>query len=228
MSPSRSAPVARYDFYGPVHKGLRLALSDLLVRLGRVDPGQPSAVAALAADLRRQLHLSAVHLDNENREVHGALRRRAPEAVHCLATAHDEHRHAFAEIERLAARAEEADAAARPAALRSLYLRFSRFVADDFAHMAEEELTVLPVLHRLFTDEELQEMEERIVAAEAPGDLLAMARMVVPAIDPVERTRMLGSFRTKAPAEVFEAVLEHAVRPSLPIEEWHRLSTELG
>ena len=133
----------RHDLYAPIHKGLRLALSDLLVRLGRADFADAAATAGLLAALRRQLVLSAGHLHHEEVEIHTVLEARAPGSTLTLEADHDHHRRAFVTLEAAIAAVEAAPPAERAAPARELYLAFSQFVAADFAHMAEEELTTL-------------------------------------------------------------------------------------
>lgn len=222
-------PVATHDFYGPIHKGLRYALSSLLVRLGQADPDDVALVGDLIADIRRQCRLSIVHLENEEREVHVALEARAPGAAARLEHAHEEHRQSLAEIEALAVRVEHApDRAAAAAEWRRLYLCFSQFVAEDLAHMAEEELVILPVLQSLFDDAELMAIEDAIMSAMVPAALMADAGLIAPAANRRERAAILGAFRATAPAQAFEAVMELAVRPSLTAEVWRELNADLG
>ncbi|MGZ5983468.1 MAG: hemerythrin domain-containing protein [Caulobacteraceae bacterium] len=221
MSFIQAKPAATYDFYGPIHKALRLSLSDLMVRLGRADPRD----AALLADLRRQLHLSARHLAHEDREIHTALEARCPGASERLVRAHDEHRAAFVELDVLIALVEQPDAL--PAAWRRLYLRFSEFVAEDLAHMAEEELVVLPVLQSLFTDAELAEIEGRVMQQIAPEDLVAYLRIMITAGSRADRLFLLGALRQAAPPEVFEGLVETAIKPRLTPEDWADLEQTL-
>jgi hypothetical protein len=222
-------PVAAHDFYAPIHKGLRYALSGLLVRLGQADPDDVAVTGALLADVRRQCRLSAVHLENEEREIHIALEARAPGASARLEHAHEEHRQSLAEIEAMASRIEHApDRAAAAAEWRRLYLRFSQFVADDLAHMAEEELVILPVLQSLFDDAELMAIEDAIMSTMNPADLMADASLIAPATTRRERAAILGAFRATAPAQAFEAVMELTVRPSLTVEVWRELHADLG
>jgi hypothetical protein len=222
-------PVATHDFYAPIHKGLRYAHSGLLVRLGQADPDDVAMVGALIADVRRQCRLSAVHLDNEEREIHVALEARAPGAAQRLEHAHEDHRQSLAEIEALTVRIEHAgDRAVAAAEWRRLYLRFSQFVADDLAHMAEEELVILPVLQSLFTDAELMAIEDAIMSTMAPPDLMADAALIAPATTRRERAAILDAFRATAPAQAFEAVMELAVRPALTPQVWRELNTDLG
>src|SRR5262249_29987692 len=143
----------------------------------------------LLADLRRQLHLSARHLAHEDLEIQPALESRAPGATERLVRAHDEHRADFVELEALITVAEQPGAL--PAAWRRLYLRFSEFVAEDLAHMAEEELVVLPVLQSLFTDAELGEIEGRVMRMIDPEDLVAYLRIMITAGSRADRLFLL-------------------------------------
>jgi hypothetical protein len=206
MSFIQAKPAATYDFYGPIHKALRLSLTDLLVRLGRAD----SRDATLLADLRLQLHLSARHLAHEDREIHTALESRCPGASERLVRAHDEHCAAFAELDLLVSLVEQPDAL--PAAW----------------HMAEEELVVLPVLQSLFTDAELGEIEGRVMRQIAPDDLVAYLRIMTRAGSFDDRLFLLTALRQSAPAEAFDGLVRTTIRPQLSAEEWSDLDRALG
>lgn len=221
MSFIQAKPAATYDFYGLIHKALRLALGDLLVRLGRADVRDTT----LLADLRRQLHLSACHLAHEDREIHAALEARCPGGSQRLVRSHDDHRHTFAELDLLIAQVEQPDAS--PDAWRRLYLRFSEFVAADLAHMAEEELVALPVLQSLFTDAELAEVEGRVMQTIAPEDMVAYLRIMVTAGLRADRLALLDALRKAAPPEVFEGLVEAAIKPRLTPEDWTDLQLTL-
>ncbi|HEX5380460.1 MAG TPA: hemerythrin domain-containing protein [Phenylobacterium sp.] len=227
MSFVQARPPATHDFYGAVHKGLRRALSQILIRLGSADPAD-SDLPGLLADLRDQCRLSEHHLDNEDQVIHPALEARVPGSTQRLSQAHDHHRAAFGEIEAMTRQVEAAPAAAKAARLKALYLRFSVFVAEDFAHMAEEEQFIMPILQSLFTDEELAGMEDRILSALAPEEMVAMGRMMIPAATRTDRISMLGALRANAPAEAFGAIIELAARPALSPADFAHLSEGLG
>jgi hypothetical protein len=218
----------RHDLYGPIHKGLRLALSDLLVRLGQADFAEETAAAELLGALRRQLVLSEGHLHHEEAEIHAALEARAPGSTVTLEADHDHHRRAFQSLAAAIAAVETAPAAERAAPARALYLAFGRFVAADLAHMAEEELVVLPLLHRLFSDAELIAIEARIVAAIPPEKMIEYLKLMIPAMTPAERAQFLAFVRAGAPAEVFDAILNFAARPTLAPAEYEALEVALA
>lgn len=218
----------RYDFYGPIHKGLRKAQCDLLVRLGRADFGDDRVTAELLADMRELLVLAAAHIEHENRHVHDALRSHVADCVARLDRQHDDHQAMFAEIERGIARVEAAEAAARPALGRRLYLAFSGYVARDLAHMLEEETVAAPRLWSQFSDAELLAIEGRIVGSLSPEKAMAFMRLMAPAANPAERAAMLAGMRQQAPHEAFDAVIEFAVRPNLSQAEFAELAARLG
>jgi len=147
-------PDGRYDFYGPIHKGLRKAQSDLLVRLGNEDFGDARASAELLADMREFLALAAAHMEHEHHHIHDALRSHGADCVDRLDEQHDARRAAFAKIEAMLEDI-EAGTAERTILGRRLYLAFSAYVARDLEHMLEEETVAAPQLWSLFSDAEL-------------------------------------------------------------------------
>lgn len=218
---------ARHDLYGPIHKGLRLALSTLLVRLGQADFSSAEGERTLDA-LEAQLWLSEGHLRHEERFIHTALEARSAGSSAILDQEHREHYGSFVELRSRIAALRAAPADEKAAAGRALYLTFSRFVADDFAHMAEEEQVALPLLHDLFTDSELRAIEAELVAAIPPEKVTAYLRLMLPAGTPDERFDFLCHLRANAPTEAFAAVLENAARPTLTAAEWNVLSMRLS
>jgi hypothetical protein len=219
-------PPRRHDFYRGVHKALRLALGRLLARLGNVDAADPAAVAQLVGDLRAQLAFSAIHLKHEDEVIHTALAAHAPDAVAHLEGDHEHHRDTFAKLEAAIAAVEAAgDAAEAP--LHALYLQFTQFVAEDFAHMAHEETVVMPLLQSLFSDEALLDMEHRIVASQPPEMMVFSAQAIMRALRPNERLALASGARANMPPPVFEGLIA-AITPALEPTDRDRLLADLG
>lgn len=218
----------RHDLYGPIHKGLRKALCELVVRVGRTDFAAPDQRRETLAALRRQLAVSAGHLRHEEAHIHPALEERAPGAALTLDADHAHHRAAFEALEAAMAAVEAAEAEAAREAGRELYLRFSQFVAADFAHMAEEEMVVQPLLHRLFSDEELIAIEGAIVGSLPPEENIALVRMMLPAMAAHERLGFMRFVKEAAPAEAFEAMMGFAARAALEPADYQALAAGLG
>ncbi|HEX5379513.1 MAG TPA: hemerythrin domain-containing protein [Phenylobacterium sp.] len=202
----------RYDIYGPIHKGLRLAHADMLKALGRADFTAPDDILAA---LRDHLALCAKHLTHEDEHIHPALEARTHGAAAEAERQHEEHREDFERMERAMAAVERAAPADRPAAGRQLYLTYTTFVAADLAHMHAEETVLFPQLCAVFTDEELAAIEMGIIASLPPEENIAFMRLMIPAINQAERAELLGGVKAGAPPEAFDAILRHAVRPTL-------------
>lgn len=227
MTPDLHDLSDRYDLYGPVHKGLRLTLSNLLVRLGSADFRPGPDADALIADFRAYLALGAAHLAHEEAFVHRALEARLPKAAERLECQHRGHALHFAELETLVRAIEAATPEHRAARGKDLYLAFSRFVAEDLTHMHEEETVTRPTLCALFTDAEQQALEGAIIASLSPDENLAFMRMMLPAMTPAERLGLMRGMQAAAPPEAVSAVLEFAARPTLASEDFRALTDGL-
>lgn len=212
--PARELMAAgRRDFYGPVHKGLRLRHAQLLQRLGQADFSND--VGDLLAELRTYLHMVVVHLVDEEVHVHHRLAQRLPGGADTLDEQHANHRRHIVRLREEIARL-EADPVRTPRAGHTLYLAFSRFVADDLGHMAYEEESTWPVLCALFSDAELAAIEAEIVAGLAPGMAGAFTAAIIAGSNDAQRVAMLRGMRAAMPAQDYAAVFETVVRPALP------------
>lgn len=209
--------LGRWDLYGPVHKGLRHSHMEMLQRLGRADFTRD--VPALLADLGERLRLAALHLEDEERFIHSAIEARAPGGA---AAVEGQHRDHHAHLSDLRAAMDRLKSAAPETAAylgRELYLLYSRFVADDLAHMAHEEEVVWPQLCALFSDAELMDIEMQIVGSFPPEDMIAFMKIMLPALNRNELAGLLGGIKHNAPPEVHAAIIAAAARPSLPADD---------
>jgi hypothetical protein len=138
--------------------------------------------------------------------------------------------HHEAEIERLGAdllAVERSAGEARPAAALKLYRRLALFVAENYQHMQVEETENNAVLWAGYTDEELLEIQDALIAAIPPQWLALYLRWMVPAMAPAERAALLTGIHQGAPAEVFEGILA-TIKPHLGERDWAKLMAVLG
>ncbi len=215
------AGAQRWDIYGPVHKGLRLAHGAMMTRLGQADWSADQG--DLLADLVAHLALGAAHLTHEEDHIHAALETRAPGAAQGLAAQHGHHRRRFTDLQRAMDQLDSAEPADRGRLGRALYITFTAFVAEDFEHMAEEETVVWPQLCALFTDEELAGIEMAIIGELTPEENIAFMRLMLPAMNPAERAGLLTGMKANAPPEAFAAVIDLAARPTLAANDFAEL-----
>lgn len=213
----------RFDLYRNVHKGLRAALAETLLRLGAADPADPAALAPVLDAVTGVLALCRHHAEAENRFIHPAI---AGGAADDCAAAHVVHAAELAHLEEQAAALRD-PATATPAMLAVLYADFGVFAAGNFLHMAEEEARLNPLLWAQHDDAALQAIQRAILQFLGPQVMQEFLRHMLPALAPAERTGLLRGIRAAAPPAGWQAVWTLA-RDLLGKDEIDRLAAALG
>lgn len=222
-----ASPLSRHDIYQGIHKGLRAWMTDVLLRAGRVDYTDADEIAELAAGVRALLHVMRHHLEMENQFVHPAMERAIAGSTQTIATEHVHHERAIALIESDLRGLEQAQTLARAAAAQRLYRRLALFIAENLEHMNKEETEHNAVLWATYTDAEIAEIEQTIIAAHSPQDMADVLRWMVPAMSAPERAAMFTGIRMNAPTEVL-ATLLGVVRPYLTARDYAKLCAAIG
>lgn len=212
--PPPSVRPARLDLFLPVHKGLRLALADLVVRMGQADFSDERAAGDVVDHLRRVTAFCDDHKRAEDAILLPALLTRLTGDLPNIAHAHESQaRH----VEELSATADALLAAppgARAVVGRTLYLHFASFAGENLAHMTEEEQVLSPLFERLFSEEEVRALHADVMtfldrAAHGRG-----APYILRALTRHERVGLvMGAIATMPKADVLALV--DVVRPAL-------------
>ena len=217
----------RFDMYAGIHKAMRALMADTLVAVGRMDPQDPQELAAVAERVLGLLDFCACHLQHENSFIHTAMERRAPGASERIAHEHDGHLHYISAIKHQVAALSTSGSTTAPAVAKQLYLELTLFVAENFQHMHMEETAHNAVLWARYTDAELVDIHNALVASIAPADMMFSLRWLAPSMNPAERAGLLLDMQAHAPATAFAAALD-VVQHHLTQDEWHKLCRALG
>lgn len=205
------------DVYGAVHKGIRYALLDLLRRMGTVAANDSSNLDMLLDDLDGAFYLCATHAEHEERFIHGVVEARSPGALVGLEVAHAGLGELLESLRTAMSTLGSASPEHKPGLYRLFYLQYCRFVAQCLEHMAQEELHTQTLLERLFTTEQIGEIQARMLASIGPEELLVFLRVMLPAVTPSERVSLLAPPRAALPREAFEAIMltvRHCLNPA--------------
>lgn len=210
----------RFDIYAPIHKALRLFMTDTLLRLGRLDLQDEQDLAAGLAQLDTLLDAAASHLQHENDAIHPALEARQAGLSHRIAAEHRDHLDAIATL-----RAHAAALRATPeaAAAHRLYRQLAAFVAENFEHMDGEETRHNQALWAGYGDAELQAIEGRILAGIGPQEMRLWLRWLIAALNPTERAQLIAGLPPAARAPVLDSA-----RALLDDTAWAKLCRALG
>jgi Hemerythrin HHE cation binding domain len=200
----------RFPLYTSVHKGLRRALADTLVVVGQADAADNQSVAGAAAAVRALLALCRLHLHSENQFVHPAMEARRPGSARETAGDHVAHEAAFEELTSDVLAVERTIGRDRAAAVAILYQRLALFVADNYAHMFEEETINQAVLWDAYSDDELRAIHSAILGSHTPEQTRAMLSEMLPAMAPAERAAMFAGARHTMPPDAFNGFVAFA------------------
>lgn len=221
------ATAPRVDLYAGIHKALRALMADTLLAVGRMDCDDAPELAEVTQRVMQLLDFCRSHLQHENEFVHAAMEARAPGASGQIAHEHAQHEEEIAALAAQTTALLNCEAAARAADALALYRALSLFIAHNFEHMHVEETAHNVVLWARYTDAELIEIHNRLVASIPPEEMMFTLRWLVPFMNPAERAGMLADMRAHAPAPAFAAALD-VVRPHLGEREWSKLAASLG
>jgi len=212
----------RIDLYASIHKGLRSFMAETLAAVGRMDADDDAERRGTLSQLRALLELLERHARHEDDFIHPVLQARRPGAERSCGDEHDRQRGQLRALARQADIVETASGAERAAAALGLYRQLALVIADNLAHMHEEETANNAVLWAECTDDELMAIHDRIVKAVDAEEMAQVIRWMAPSLNPSERAAMFGALQEKAPANVFHRLLEVA-RPHLAPGDWNKL-----
>lgn len=210
----------RFDIYAPIHKALRLFMTDTLACVGRLDLDDAHDVSAGLARLDALLDAVCCHLQHENDFIHPAIEAHHRGISDRIAGEHREHIDAIAML-RLEAAALRVKP--EPATAHRLYRHLAAFIAENFEHMDVEETRHNQALWDAYGDVELQAIEGRILASIGQQEMRVWLHWMLPAFSPGDRARLIGGL----PPELQTPVLAMA-RARLDDAAWAKLCRALG
>lgn len=222
-----AAAQPRLDMYSGIHKALRACMADALLVLGRADVQDEQDLAQATGRVLELLDFCQGHVRHENEHVHRAMEARASGSSASVAHEHEQHLQHIGSLRTLAQALAAAASALRPVLAQQLYRELALFVADNFRHMHVEETAHNAVLWARYTDAELAEVHDALVASIPPAEMMQIARWLVPNLNPAERLGLLADMQAKAPASAFQALLD-GLRPHLADQAWAQLVRGLG
>lgn len=220
-------PAARHDPYRFIHKGLRAALLDTLLHLGRADPADDAELQGALQRAEELLALLLEHTRQENNVLHVAIEARRPGATRALGEEHAAMQGTLADLREDVQHLRRTPPPSRGAQLHWLYQRFGALAAEQLAHMAREEEQLNPLLWALYSDAELLDIHERLLAASDATLLRTLVGWMTAALAPRELAGLLALVQRLAPPVEARSMLG-AARRRLGPDRWSRLQALLA
>lgn len=227
QAPAATAPaLPRIDMYTPIHKGLRAFMSDTLVRLGSVDHNDDSDRQRTLDQVDALLAQMKSHLEHENHFVQTAIEARSAGAASRTAHDHIDHLECISNLEDECRALRDARPEQRAGLGLSLYRHLGAFVAENLQHMLVEERENNAALWAHYSDAELAQVHDLLLASIPPAELLVCMRWMVVAMSVAELAPMYAAMRDKAPPAAFALLLDVA-REHMDSTRWAKLARAL-
>jgi hemerythrin-like domain-containing protein len=197
----------RYQFYRE-HKYVSAALNDLERLIARTDFCDPASVKQVQKNFEALTSMLKGHAQYENERLHALLKQKnVPAGIY----AHIEEDHAtqdqqLAELETILHKISQiSDREMQVEEGYRLYLTYRKFVADNLAHLHEEETQILPELQKLYSDEQLRQVEASTYREMSPEEMIQMIGVLFPHMNPHDQQAFLADIRFLEP-EKFDTV----------------------
>jgi len=217
------------DIYSGIHKGQRLALYRLAMRVGVLDHADKVAVEAFRgdiADLREEFYL---HAEHEEKQLHPFMQDRVPGMAKDL---EDDHRNMHIMFDDLVSHfdgiADRVDSFEKKDELCLEYYRaVNRFIAFYLAHIDKEEEKVQPALWAVCTPEELGAAFADILASQTPKEAQLNLTIMFSAMNIGELTNLMMAAKRAVTPQMLSAVRDVAQKTLAP-QTWNALRSRAG
>jgi Hemerythrin HHE cation binding domain len=211
---------SRVSVYSAAHKGLRLGLFRALSRAGALDVTNGESLRAFGEEVERVLLMLRAHQRDEDTHLKPLVERHAGAAARTVAQEHRDHTTDLEHLERLTERLLTVETREeRSAVAQGLFTALDRFTADYLDHLRHEEQTIQPLLWMALSDAQLQEVVEHLRASIPSDERRVFLAYMLPAVNPEERTQLLGGLQLHPPSRAFDPVVELATQV-LDVRGW--------
>lgn len=181
----------RYQFYRE-HKYVSSALNDLERLMAKTNFLEFQELTSIDRSFQSLKRLLEGHAQYENERLHTLLKKKHSNIQIQAEEDHIHQEERLVEIQTLIHKIyESCRDDEKISAGHELYLIYRKFVADNLIHLHEEETKILPELQRLYTDEELREVEAKTYHEMSSDDIISMLRELFPHMNPSDRFAFL-------------------------------------
>jgi hypothetical protein len=229
---------ATEDLFTPIHKAIRSMIYDVGGRLQSADFADVAASGPLLADLEHEfsaalssgciLCILHQHASDEESAVFPPVTKHDAALVQAFIEDH----HVLArQLEAITKMARELPLQIQPEERVRLGIALNQkanvFFAAYINHMNREEEKLVPLMRDRFTDDQMRAMRGAIMGGMPPDRLAAVLRWMLPSLNVVELTGMLGGIKASSPPQVLQFVTGIASERVDP-QRWQTVKERVG
>jgi hemerythrin-like domain-containing protein len=218
----------KYDVYGPVHKGIRFLMTEVMYDLGKSDTTNLSELTLLEEKLQNLWDILKIHAEGEEEFLFPVLERESKPLFSKLKEAHDKFdeqieilSNDFRKITSIDTNEDE-----KAERLYKFIKQYNTFLSRYFSHLQDEELEANPILWKILSDDELIDIINKIAAKLTPELRQYFMPYFIKAINHTERLGLLMGMKKNMPEPIFNAILD-MTQASLEESDWLKLKQSL-
>lgn len=218
----------RYNSFNVIHKGLRAALYQTALQLQQTDFTEDDQAEEVVNKVKEIVLLFEGHAHKEDTFVLPAINEYEPSVVAAFESEHVEDEKLGQELNTAVEKVlSSSSSLEKIISGRELTEAFVRFMVFNLTHMAKEEDVINRILWRYYSDDEIKQLNEKIVASIAPWMLDLYSTWMLRGISNNEAGNWMKAVRNSAPEVVFRTLVQKAEQ-ELPKKRFQKLSQSLS
>ena len=197
----------RFNSFNMIHKALRALLYDTALSLQQTYFADSTEAEAVLTKVETVIHQFEQHAYHEDNFVLPAIAKHAPHLVESFENEHEEDHELGNKLRHLLNMFRgSSDAAQRIICGSALTQSFREFMIFNLEHMAKEEVEINKVLWEHYSDEELMQINAKIVANIPEQEKAFSSKWMMRGVNKAEAIDWLKSIKKTAPPFAFQAL----------------------
>lgn len=213
----------RYNSFNVIHKGLRAALYHTALQLQQTDFTEDEQTEEAVNKVKEIVLLFEGHAHKEDTFVLPAINEYEPSVVAAFEGEHVEDEKLGQELNASVEKVlSSSSAVEKIISGRELSEAFVRFMVFNLTHMAKEEDIINKILWRYYSDDEIKQLDGKIVASVEPWMLNLYSTWMLRGISNNEAINWLKGIRQKSPEVVYKTLVQKAEQ-ELPKKRFEKI-----
>ena len=199
----------RYVMYGNIHKAIRHIMYSTGLALGSADFRDQKSMRESLEQLRGTITMLQEHAGHEETFIHPPLESRVPGITKPFEENHEDDERLFDRMRELWSQIEGVGDNDQKVALgNQLYGIFNTYISDYLAHLDREEAELEQALWDHFTDEELADLDHRLIGSISPERMAVWIPVICNSWNASELTTILAGMKQGTPPEAFAGMMK--------------------
>lgn len=219
--------MTRFNIFNQIHKALRAMLYDTSLVLQQTNFGDLEEAETALEKVKQVVDMFDAHATHEDDFILPPIQHYEPSLVDAFEQEHEED-HALTEKLRglLVVYKHAVKMEVKIETGRAILNSFIDFMIFNLEHMVKEETVLNKILWRYYTDEEIKEVNKKIIESISPGEMALASAWMMRGLSITEISTWLKAVEKNAPQQVFSQLFSLAEK-ELPNDRFRKVMENL-